>query len=62
MSKIIFNENGNDANNKPENKTEVKPVPNIFQGRTESEKLNAKYPDWDIVPPSQFINPRIKQQ
>lgn len=35
---------------------------NLFQGRAEDEKGNAKFPDWDIVPPHQFINPRIKTQ
>jgi hypothetical protein len=40
-------------------KNEIK---NLFQGRTELEKGNAKFPDWDIVPPNQFINPRIKQK
>jgi hypothetical protein len=39
-----------------------KEINNLFQGRTESEKGNAKFPDWDIVPPNQFINPRIKPQ
>lgn len=47
---------------KEENKIERKPAPNLFQGRTEAEKGNAKFPDWDIVPPNQFINPRIKTQ
>jgi hypothetical protein len=41
---------------------EIKSKLNLFQGRTEAEKGNAKFPDWDIVPPSQFINPRIKPQ
>lgn len=36
--------------------------PNLFQGRTDAETQNAKFPDWDIVPPNQFINPRIKKQ
>lgn len=36
------------------------PAPNLFNGRTEAEKGNAKFPDWDIIPPNQFINPRIK--
>jgi len=47
---------------KEENKIERKPAPNLFKGRTEAEKSNAKFPDWDIVPPNQFINPRIKPQ
>lgn len=38
------------------------PRPNLFQGRTEGEKNNAKFPDWDIVPPNRIINPRIKTQ
>lgn len=48
-----------------ENKThnpQQLPRPNLFQGRTEGEKNNAKFPDWDIVPPNQIINPRIKTQ
>ncbi|MFD1604267.1 hypothetical protein ACFSJW_07790 [Flavobacterium artemisiae] len=45
-----------------EKKTETKVITNLFQGRTEPELENAKFPDWDIVPPSQFINPRIKNQ
>jgi len=65
MSKIILDENSeqmesNNGNHTKENGTKVQP--NIFQGRTESERGNAKFPDWDIVPPNQFINPRIKLQ
>ena len=41
---------------------EIKAKLNLFQGRTEAEQGNAKFPDWDIVPPNQFINPRIKPQ
>lgn len=43
-------------------KKEIKIKTNLFQGRTEAALENAKFPDWDIVPPSQFINPRIKNQ
>jgi len=35
---------------------------NLFQGRIEATVGEAKFPDWDITPPNQFINPRIKQQ
>ncbi len=35
---------------------------NLFQGRTEAQEANSKFPDWDIVPPNQIINPRIKVQ
>jgi hypothetical protein len=27
-----------------------------------TKKQNAKFSDWDILPPHQFINPRIKSQ
>lgn len=47
--------------NKPHNPQQP-PRPNVFQGRTEGEKNNAKFPDWDIVPPNRIINPRIKTQ
>lgn len=45
-----------------EQKKEAAAKPNLFQGRTEAAKGNAAFPDWDIVPPNQFINPRIKKQ
>jgi hypothetical protein len=35
--------------------------PNIFIGRPEIEIDNSKFPEWDIVPPGLFINPRIKK-
>ena len=63
MSKILLGDNSEETentDNRNENGNQIKQ--NIFQGRTEAEKGNAKFPDWDIVPPNQFINPRIKQQ
>ena len=63
MSKIILGDNSEQSENtNHEQKKETTVKPNLFQGRTEAEKGNAKFPDWDIVPPNQFINPRIKQQ
>jgi hypothetical protein len=56
MSKILLEDN----NQEP--KKDNTPLPNIFQGRPEVEQSSSKYPDWDIVPPDQFINPRIKQK
>ncbi|WP_157967973.1 hypothetical protein [Chryseobacterium elymi] len=38
------------------------PQPNLFHGRTEGDKTNAKFPDWDILPPNRIINPRVKTQ
>lgn len=35
-------------------------IPNIFSNRLESEIDNSKFPEWDILPPNQFINPRLK--
>jgi hypothetical protein len=43
-------------------KKEFHAKPNLFQGRTEAAAGNARFPDWDVVPPNQFINPRIKKQ
>lgn len=44
------------------NKPETIVQPNLFQGRTEAETKGSEFPEWDIVPPNQFINPRIKKQ
>jgi hypothetical protein len=55
----------NIKNNSEENKspTPQQPSrPNLFQGRTETEKEKAKFSDWNILPPHQFINPRIKSR
>lgn len=51
-------------NNSEESKKQIpnrQERPNLFQGRTEGEKGNAKFPDWNIIPPNQIINPRIKR-
>ena len=61
-SKILFGNSEQSENTNHESKKETTVKPNLFQGRTEAEKGNAKFPDWDIVPPNQFINPRIKPQ
>lgn len=37
-------------------------IPNLFQGRTEPQNNTATFPAWDILPPNQIINPRLKQQ
>ncbi|MCD0467791.1 hypothetical protein [Flavobacterium sp. ENC] len=63
MKKIILS----DHSEQPENtnhdiKKETNIKPNLFQGRTEAELGNSKFPEWDIIPPTQFINPRIKPQ
>lgn len=61
-NKIIFNELSSD---KPQDINLSKSAEindrNIFNQRLGFESGNAKFPDWDIIPPSQFINPRIKQ-
>jgi hypothetical protein len=63
MNKIILTNNeGHSQNDNNDFKKENNIKPNLFQGRTEAETSNAKFPDWDIVPPNQFINPRIKKQ
>ena len=63
MSKILLGDNSEqteNTNNEPKKEKVVNL--NLFQGRTEAETGNAKFPDWDIIPPNQFINPRIKPQ
>lgn len=63
MTKIILgNSSDKSENTFAETKKENTIKPNIFQGRTEAELQNSKFPDWDIIPPTQFINPRIKSQ
>lgn len=56
----------NDIKNNFEETRNHKPVqppsPNLFQGRTEGEKGNVKFPNWDIIPPNQIINPRTRNQ
>jgi len=63
MNKIILSDNSEQSENtsrKSNSENTVKP--NLFQGRIDAENGNTKFPDWDIVPPNQFINPRIKPQ
>lgn len=63
MTKIILGNHSEESENTShETKKEITLKPNLFQGRTESELGTAKFPDWDIIPPTQFINPRIKLQ
>lgn len=63
MTKIILgNHSEGSEDTTPETKKENIIKPNLFQGRTEAELSNSKFPDWDITPPNQFINPRIKPQ
>lgn len=50
-------ENGNGGTPDGQNK---KVFPNLFLGRIDGEPGNSSFPDWDILPPNQFINPRIK--
>lgn len=61
MTKIILGSHSEESEDNSQEITKENIIkPNLFQGRTESELGNAKFPDWDIVPPNQFINPRIK--
>ncbi len=63
MTKIILDNHSEETENKSlEFKKEISIKANLFHGRTEAELKNAKFPEWDITPPNQFINPRIKSQ
>ena len=63
MSKIILDDSTEQLeiiNHAPAKGITLKP--NLFIGRTEAELGKTRFPDWDIVPPNQFINPRIKHK
>lgn len=63
MTKIILDNHSEESEDNMQGlKKEISIKPNLFQGRTEAELQNAKFPEWDIIPPNQFINPRIKAQ
>lgn len=50
-----------DKNNKEDNQ-EIKKEEIQSENSKKKEKENAQFPDWDILPPNQIINPRIKNQ
>lgn len=61
--KILFGNGSVQPGNSADNGKKETPVAsNIFQGRVDGEGKNASFPNWDIVPPNQFINPRIRKQ
>jgi hypothetical protein len=62
-NKIIFKESSSE-NPKDTNLTKTVDLveSNIFNEKLNQDEGNSKFPDWDIIPPSQFINPRIKQK
>jgi hypothetical protein len=63
MSQILFNDDQPQADRSPESKkAAATPSANIFQGRFDANSDQAAFPEWDILPPNQFINPRMKQQ
>lgn len=41
-------------------KNAQKNIPNIFSNQRNTENGYSKFPNWDILPLDQFINPRIK--
>jgi len=55
----MIDKNNGVGNSDIKNYSEI-PILNVFQNRTEVRIENAKFPNWDIVPPNQIINPRIK--
>jgi hypothetical protein len=68
MAKIILNdktENSSISDNSKMNNHEILneriEKPNLFNGRPDFEINSATFPSWDILPPNQFINPRIKK-
>jgi len=59
MNILLDNQSERPNNTGSEVKKENVIRPNLFQGNTDSEIGAAKFPEWDIVPPTQFINPRV---
>ena len=62
MNIILDNDSAQPENINNQAKKENAIKPNLFQGNTQGGIDTAKFPEWDIVPPNQFINPRIKKQ
>jgi len=62
MNKILLGDNVDESKStNHEIEADHNQRPNIFNGRPETDGENSKFPDWDIIPPTQFINPRIKK-
>lgn len=51
-----------DLKNNKEDNQEIKKEEIRSEDSNKKEKENAKFPAWDIIPPNQIINPRIKNQ
>lgn len=62
MDKKILLSNTSGNADQPAVKKDTQVKPNLFRGKPEAENNKAVFPDWDIVPPSLIINPRIKQR
>lgn len=63
MMNIILDDDSLQPENSSSQGNQEKTIrPNLFKGNTEAKVGSAKFPEWDIVPASQFINPRIKPQ
>jgi hypothetical protein len=63
MSKILFGSNEATHNSTVEG-TDLKKTAtslNLFRGTTEQTEGKASFPNWDILPPYQFINSRTKK-
>jgi hypothetical protein len=63
MNNKIILENSDDKNSSSQkmDATMVAPRLNLFLGRSDKEPDMSKFPEWDVLPPSQFINPRTKK-
>lgn len=48
----------NNTENTPESSKEIKKEDNQAENPPKKDKQNAKFPDWDILPPNQMIKPR----
>lgn len=52
----------NDFNNKSDGNKEIKKEEIKADVPQKKDEENAKFPEWNILPPNQIINPRLKSK
>lgn len=63
MNNNTTTHNHPEQNKEPDNiRKEHHANPNLFKDEADAKAESAKFPLWDIAPPDQFINPRIKSR
>jgi hypothetical protein len=61
-NKILLDNSGEIKKSQQENELSKPTVKaNLFNSNTDRNVDTSKFPSWDILPPGQFINPRVKK-